>query len=371
MCLRLTPSLRSGREVRASSWRVGRRSSLRSGAANTPHLAQRSLLAGAPLPPYPRGSFVAATAGGFRFGASRVLALRAAECSLAPVAFSLSVFGSPSECTENVAPCSVGFYPRCRSLPSFVGWCLSALPRVLLLCVGLFAPDGARRNARLLRRGPRPALKSLGGSPAPSRFPRSLRSRPCDGAQGQGRAVSVATLRAFFFGSRLAGIPAPCSLRSRRQGDCGRRCPSALLYGRGRRYRVRPLPFVALAVLSPLLAPCRPASSLRSSAGAVLPAQALSLVLRFFKIEIHFRRVLSSIARASKTSSISKNRPPDGYIRYACVRSGALPPHTPGRGARATARCFSWYVSAGFAVAYAVRDTRFMPSGFALGAYKI
>ena len=211
VCLRLPPSLRSGREVRASSWRAIRISSLRSGADNTLRLARRSLLAGAPLPPNPRGSYVAATAGGFRFGASRVLALRAAECSLAPVAFSLSVCGSPSECAANVVPSSVGFCPRCRSLPSFVGFSLSALPRVLLLCVGLFAPDGARRNARLLRRGPRPALKSLGGSPAPSRFPRSLRSRPCDGAQGQGRAVSFATLRAYFSARALRVFlrPAP------------------------------------------------------------------------------------------------------------------------------------------------------------------
>ena len=62
---------------------------------------------------------------------------------------------------------------------------------------------------------------------------------------------------------------------------------------------------------------------------------------------------------------------PDGFIRYDSVLSGALPPYTPGRGTRATARCFSWYMSAGFAVAYAERDTRFMPLGFALGAYKI
>ena len=85
---------------------------------------------GAPLPPYPRGSYVAATACVFRFGASRVLALLAAECSLAPVAVSLSVGGSLSEYAMNMAPCSVGFCPRCRSIPSFMGLGLSALPRV-------------------------------------------------------------------------------------------------------------------------------------------------------------------------------------------------------------------------------------------------
>ena len=36
VCLRLTPSLRSGREVQASLGGVGRRSSLRSGAPDTP-----------------------------------------------------------------------------------------------------------------------------------------------------------------------------------------------------------------------------------------------------------------------------------------------------------------------------------------------
>lgn len=209
VCLRLPPSLRSGREVRASSWRAIRISSLRSGVANTLRLARRSLLAGAPLPPSPRGSYVAATAGGFRFGASRVLALRAVECSLAPVAFSLSVYGSPSECAANVVPCSVGFYPRCRSLPSFVGFSLSALPRGLLLCLGLFAPDGARRNARLLRRGPRPALKSLGGPPPLLAFPALYVRAPATVRRGKGERCPSLRFGLIF---RLAPCGYSCAL---------------------------------------------------------------------------------------------------------------------------------------------------------------
>ena len=109
--------------------------------------------------------------------------------------------------------------PRCRSIPSFRRSVCRALPGVLLLCGGVtLRLAGAWRLTRQSRGGPRPALLPPGGAPAPSRVPRSLRSRPAlrpgfgESGRGQARVLFYRLRAAFRTASAPFRHPTNCAL---------------------------------------------------------------------------------------------------------------------------------------------------------------